>query len=60
MIQLLLLLAVFGFIVYLIITYIPMPVALRNAVVVIAVVAVIFYLLNVLGIGDIPIPRLHH
>ena len=58
MIQLVLTLALIGFIVYLVITYIPMPAPMRTAIIVIVVVLLIIYLMGVLGIGDIPVPRL--
>lgn len=56
MIALVLVLALLGFIVYLITTYIPMPPIFKTAIYVIVAVVVILYLLRVLGIGDIPIP----
>ncbi len=58
MIQLILLLAVVGFIVYLITTYIPMPQVIKTVIYVIVAVVLIIYLMGVLGVGDIPIPRL--
>jgi len=60
MITLLLMLAIFGFLVYLIVNYIPMPPVFRTGIIVIAVVLVILYLIQVFGIGDLPIPRIHH
>ena len=43
-------LAVVGFILWLITTYIPMPEIFKNVIIVIAVIALIFYLLNHFGI----------
>jgi len=55
MITLLITIAVIGFIVYVIVTYIPMPALFRNVIIVIAVVLILIYLLNILGFRDIPI-----
>jgi len=57
MITLILTLALVGFIVWLIITYIPMPDPFKKVIIVIVVIILILYVLNVLGIGDIPIRR---
>jgi len=57
MIQLILLLAVVGFIVYLIVTYIPMPPIFKTGILVLVAICIILYLLQVFGIGDIPLPR---
>jgi hypothetical protein len=54
----LLMLAVFGFILWLIVTYIPMPEPIRTVIIVIAVICLILWLLNgigVLGILNTPI-----
>lgn len=58
MIALILTLALVGFLVYLIITYIPMPPPFKNVIIVIVVVLLVLYLLRVLGVGDLPVPRL--
>jgi hypothetical protein len=58
MIGLLLTLALCGLIVYLIVTYIPMPQIFKTAILVIAAVMVILYLMSVLGIHDFAIPKL--
>lgn len=55
MITLLITLAVIGFIVYLIITYIPMPTVFKNVLIVLAVILVLLYLLRVLGFQDLPL-----
>lgn len=57
MIHLLLMLAVVGFLAWLILTYIPMPEPFKKALVVILVVVVVLYVLRVLGIGDLPVPQ---
>jgi len=56
MIQLILTLAIIGFIVWLIVTYIPMPDVFKKGIIVIVAICVILYLLRVFGIGDIPLP----
>jgi hypothetical protein len=58
MIALILTLALVGFLVYLIITYIPMPPPFKNVIIVIVVVLLVLYLLRVLGVSDLPVPRL--
>lgn len=57
MIELILTLALVGFIVWLIITYIPMPQPFKTIIIVIVAVFLILYVMRVLGIGDIPLPR---
>lgn len=58
MIALILTLALVGFLVYLIVTYIPMPPPFKNVIIVIVVVLLVLYLLRVLGVSDLPVPRL--
>jgi len=55
MIGLILALAVVGFIVYLIQTYVPMPQPFKIAIYVIVTIVLIVYLMRVLGIQDIPL-----
>jgi hypothetical protein len=55
MISLFLSIALMGLIVYLIVTYIPMPAPFKQIIVVIALIFLILYLMRVLGILDIPI-----
>lgn len=57
MIGLMLTLAMMGLILYLIITYIPMPPAFRTIILVVAVIILILYLMQAFGIADMPIPR---
>lgn len=56
MLELLLTLALIGFVTWLVVTYIPMPEPIRRMILVIAVVLIIIYLLRVFGL-DIPLPR---
>lgn len=58
MIGLILTLAVAGLIVYLIVTYIPMPPPFRQIIIVVTVIFLILYLMRVFGILDIPVPSL--
>jgi len=57
-IALILVLALIGVGLYLLETYVPMAPPLRLIIRVVVVVAVILYLLQVFGIGDIPVPRI--
>jgi hypothetical protein len=56
MIELILMLALIGFLVYLITTYIPMPDIFQKAIIVIAIVLVILYLIRLFGV-DLPLPQ---
>jgi hypothetical protein len=58
MIGLILALALVGFIVYLIVTFIPMPDPFKKIIYVIVAVVLILYIMRVFGIADIPIPQL--
>ena len=57
MIALILVLALVGFLVYAITTYIPMPPIFKNAIIVIVVIILILYLMRAFGINDIPLGR---
>lgn len=59
MIALILMLAFAGLIVYLVVTYIPMPDIFRTVILVIVAIVLIIYLMGVFGIADIPVPRLN-
>jgi hypothetical protein len=48
-----------GLVAYLVVTYIPMPKPFANAIIVIALLCVLFYVLQRLGVVDMPVPRLH-
>jgi hypothetical protein len=56
MIELILGLALVGFLAWLVITYIPMPDAFKKVIIVIIVVLLIVYLVRLFGL-DIPIPH---
>ena len=58
MLALILTLALVGFVVYLIMTYIPMPAIFQTVIYVIVAIVVILYLMKVLGVADVPVPRL--
>lgn len=60
MISLILMLALVGFLVYLLVTYVPMPQPFKTAILVIVVVCIFLYLISAFGISDIPLPRVHH
>ncbi len=51
LITLLLVVALAGFLVYLITEYIPMPAPFKTAIIVIAVIVMVLYVLRVLGVG---------
>ena len=58
MIGLILTLAVIGLLVYLIVTFIPMPAPFRTIIIAIAAIVAIIYLIQVLGF-DLPLPHAH-
>jgi hypothetical protein len=60
MIGLILALAFVGFIVYLIVTFIPMPQVIKTAILVLVAICMIYYVMGAFGIVDIPIPRMRH
>ena len=53
-----LILALFGFVVYLIVTYIPMPPIFKQVLMVVVAVLVIIWLIGIVGGGGHPIFRL--
>lgn len=57
MIALILTLAFAGLIVYLIVTYIPMPQVFKTVIMVIAAICLILYLMSAFGIVDVPVPQ---
>ena len=63
LIQLVIMLAVVGFILWLILTYIPMPDPFKKIIIVIVVIVLILYLLSVFGImgnmDTIHVGRIH-
>lgn len=58
MISLILTLAVVGMIVWAITTYIPMDPMFRTIIYVVVAVFLIVWLMGILGVSDIPVPRL--
>jgi predicted membrane channel-forming protein YqfA (hemolysin III family) len=58
MLSLILTLALIGFIVYLITTYVPMPSIMRTVIYVVVAVFVIVWLMQALGVSDVPVPQL--
>lgn len=57
MITLILVVAFVGFLVWALTTYVPMPEPFKYAVIVIAVIALILYVMSAFGIADIPLRR---
>ena len=55
MITLIITIALVGFLVYALITYVPMPPLFRTAIVVVAVLLLILYVMRILGFQDIPL-----
>ena len=55
MISLLLTLAIVGFVVWLIINYIPMPDIFKTAIIGITIILLIIYLIRIFGVTDIPL-----
>lgn len=60
MLGIILTLALVGLIVYLILTYIPMPQPFKTIILVIVAVCLILWLMGVLGVADIPVPHLRN
>jgi hypothetical protein len=56
MIELILGLALFGLLVYLVVTYIPMPAPFQQILIALAVICVILYLVRLFGF-DLPVPH---
>lgn len=55
MITLILVIALVGFLVWALTTYVPMPQPFKIAIVAIAVILLILYVIRILGIADIPV-----
>lgn len=55
MLELILMLALIGFVVYLVITYIPMPEPFKMGIIVIVVIVLVIYLVKMFGL-DFPLP----
>lgn len=58
MISLILTLALVGFVLWLVLTYVPMPAPFPNIIVVLVVICLLLWLLRVFGIADVPVPSL--
>lgn len=58
MIGLILTLALIGLILYLIETYIPMDQTIKLVIRIVIVVVVIYWLIGLFGIADLPLPRM--
>lgn len=58
LITLILVLALIGFLLWTVVTYIPMPEPWKRAVVVIAVIALVLWLLQFLGVVGPTVPRI--
>ncbi len=59
MIQLVLGLALLGFLLYVITTLIPMAPIIKTLIYVVVAVCVVWYVVGLLGFTDIPLPRRH-
>lgn len=55
LIELVLVLAIVGFLVWMVTTYVPMPDPFKKAIIVIVVIVLVLYVLRILGVGDIPL-----
>ncbi len=60
MIALIFTLAGLGFLLYLLLTYVPMPDIIKTLIIFVVVVCVVVYLFNAFGIADIPLPKMGH
>jgi len=57
MIELVLMIALLGLVVWVLVTYIPMPPPFKTIIIVVAALLVILYVMRALGIPDIPLRR---
>jgi VIT1/CCC1 family predicted Fe2+/Mn2+ transporter len=57
MIQLVITLALVGFVLWALLTYVPMPEIIRNLIIVVVVICVLYYLFTLFGFADIPLPH---
>lgn len=58
MISVLLTLVVVGFLVWLLVTYVPLPTPIKTVAIVFVVICLILWLMSIFGIMDIPVPHL--
>jgi len=56
LISLVLTLALVGFVLWLVVTYVPMPEPYRKAVIVLVVIVLVVWLIRALGIGGLVVP----
>ncbi len=57
MIELILVIALIGCLVYFITTYIPMPAPFKTVIYVVVAVVLVLFLMRTFGIADIPVPK---
>lgn len=57
LIGLILTIAVVGFLVWAIVTYIPMPELFSKVIIVVTVIVLVLYVLRAFGVADIPVGR---
>jgi len=57
MIELILVIALLGCLVYLITTFIPMPAPFKTVIYVVVAVVLVLFLMRTFGIADIPVPK---
>lgn len=62
MISVILTLALVGFLLYLLQTYVPMDARIKQLIWIVSIICVVFWLLGVFGLlnYDVPIPQIHH
>ncbi len=58
MLAVILKLGVVGFVVWLIVTCIPMPDVIKKVIIVVVAIAIVLWLLSLFGFSDIPVPHL--
>lgn len=55
MLELVLLLALLGFVVYMVVTYVPMPQPFKTAIIVVVALVLVIYVVRLFGL-DLPLP----
>lgn len=62
MISLIITIAVVGLLVWAIVTYVPMPPAFKTAIIIVAVLCLVIYILSAFGLlsRDIPVPQIRN
>ena len=56
MLELILLIALLGFVVYMVVTYVPMPQPFKTAIIVVVALFLVIYVVRLFGL-DLPMPR---